>query len=283
MLPRDLAQPLEIALGRRVDADRASHRLHDHGRDGRGVMQCHQPLELVGEMGAPLGLALREGVALQVERVGQVIDARQQRAEEHPVLDHAADRDAAEADTVIAALATDEPGARALADGPLIGERDLERGIDQLRARVREEHVVEVARHQRGQPRCQLESPGMAPLEGGCEVELGSLPLDRLDDPWLGVAGIAAPQPRGGVEYPTPFLGGVVHALGPREQARMRLEITVGREGHPEGFEIVRCRRDVAGQHAPIPQGESTLSAARSGGVNQRGRKAPLSRSDRNR
>ena len=44
-----------------------------------------------------------------------MIDAGEQRAEEFPVIDDAADRNAAEADAVIAALAADQTGARAVA------------------------------------------------------------------------------------------------------------------------------------------------------------------------
>src|ERR1044072_2736190 len=47
------------------------------------------------------------------------------------------------------------------------------------------------------------------------------------------------------MEYAPPFqmghpsiFGPVVHALGACEQARLRLELTVGRERHPECFEI---------------------------------------------
>ena len=66
-------------------------------------------------------------------------------AEELAVAGDAADGDAAEADAVIAALAADQALARALAADAVIGERDLERGIDRLRAGVGEEHMVEIA------------------------------------------------------------------------------------------------------------------------------------------
>ena len=103
------AQPLQVALGRRQHAGRAGHRLDDHGRDRRGVVQRDDALELVGEMGAPLGLALGEGLVLAVVGVGQVVDAGEQRAELLAVRHDAADRDAAEADAVVAALAADQP------------------------------------------------------------------------------------------------------------------------------------------------------------------------------
>ena len=78
-------------------------------------MQRDDALELVGEMRAPVRLALAEGLVLAVVGVRQVIDAGQQRAEELAVVDDAADRDAAEADAVIAALAADQARARAFA------------------------------------------------------------------------------------------------------------------------------------------------------------------------
>ena len=57
VLVADLAQPLEIALRRDQHAGRAGHRLDDDRGDGRGVVQRDDALELVGELGAVLGLA----------------------------------------------------------------------------------------------------------------------------------------------------------------------------------------------------------------------------------
>ncbi len=71
-------------------------------------MQRHDALERVGEMGAPFGLALGEGLMLAIVGRGQMVDAGEERAEVLAVVDHAADRNAAEADAVIAALAADE-------------------------------------------------------------------------------------------------------------------------------------------------------------------------------
>src|SRR3546814_1368838 len=73
--------------------------------------------------------------------VRQMVDAGQECAEMLAVVDHAPDRDAAEADAMVPLLPTDQTGARALAPHPVIGERDLERGVDRLRSAVGEEHV----------------------------------------------------------------------------------------------------------------------------------------------
>ena len=75
-------------------------------------MQRDDALEIVGEMRAPFRLALGEGLLLAIVGRRQVVDAGEQRAEEFAVGDDAADRNAAEADAVIAALAPDQAGAR---------------------------------------------------------------------------------------------------------------------------------------------------------------------------
>ena len=75
MLLGDLAQPLEIALGRRQHAGRAGHRLDDDGGDGGGAVQIDEPLQLVGELRAVFRLALAEGLLLAVVGVRQMVDA----------------------------------------------------------------------------------------------------------------------------------------------------------------------------------------------------------------
>ena len=187
-----------------------------------------EPGQLVGQVRAPLRLALGEGLLGAIVGGLQVVDARQHVAELLAVGDHAADRDAAEADAVIAALAADEAGARALALGLVVGERDLQRGVDRLGARIGEERVVEIAGRQQREPRGQLEHLGVAVLEGRRVVELGRLLLDRLDDRLAAMAGVDAEQARGGVDHLGAVRLEVVHALGAREQARPLLEGAVG-------------------------------------------------------
>src|SRR5262249_4331268 len=107
-----------------------------------------------------------------------MVDAGEQRTEEFAVIDHAADRDAAEADAVIAALAPDQTGARALAADIVIGERDLQRGVDRLRARIAEEHVIEFAGGKCGDTAREFERLRMGELEGGRVIERRSLGTD---------------------------------------------------------------------------------------------------------
>src|SRR6186997_715543 len=99
-----------------------------------------------------------------------MIDAGQHCTKRLPVVGEAADRHAAEADAVIAALAADEARALALALRHPISERDLHRGVGGFRSGVAEEHVVEVGGRQRRDPAGELEGAGMAELEGWCEV-----------------------------------------------------------------------------------------------------------------
>ena len=154
------------------------------------------------------------------------------------LFDHAADRDAAEADAVIAALAADQPRARAFAADAVIGQRDLERGVDRLGAGVGEEHVVEPLRQPAHDLVRELERAGMSHLERRRVVHLGDLPADRLGDLLAAVAGVDAPEAGHAVEDLAPVGRPVVHAGRLGEQPRLRLELAIGRERHPEGFEV---------------------------------------------
>ena len=75
MLGADRGEALEIALGRDQHAGRAGHGLDDDGGDGRGVVQRDQALEIVGKLGAMLGLAAAEGIAAKIMRVANMVDA----------------------------------------------------------------------------------------------------------------------------------------------------------------------------------------------------------------
>src|SRR5207248_2954744 len=80
-------------------------------------------VEVVGELGAMLRLAASESVSGEVVGMADVVDAGEERTELLTVGDHAADGNAAEIDTMIAALAADQARARSLAAGALIGDR----------------------------------------------------------------------------------------------------------------------------------------------------------------
>src|SRR6185295_13227297 len=104
---------------------------------------------------------------------------------------------AAEVDAVITALAADEAEALRFAARAVVGERDLERGIDRLGARVGEEHAREARRSDARQALGELERDRMAHLEGGREIHLRDLALDRLDDLRPAMPRVHAPKARG--------------------------------------------------------------------------------------
>ncbi len=158
---------------------------------------------------------------LHIVRMRQMIDTRQQRAELPPVVDDPAHRNPAKADAIIAALAPDQPGARALTNGALIRERDLERGINRFRSAVGEEYPVQPFGHDRRNPRCQLKRQRMAQLKGRRIIQLGRCFLDRLDNRRAAMAGIDRPQPCRAVKYLPPIIAGIMHVLCGFQLARV--------------------------------------------------------------
>ena len=88
-------------------------------------MQRDDLFQIIGKLRPMLRHALGKGVALKVMRVAHVIDSGQQRAEKFAVVRNAADRDAAEIDAMIAALAADQPRLGSFATRPLISDGDL--------------------------------------------------------------------------------------------------------------------------------------------------------------
>jgi hypothetical protein len=124
------AQLFQIAFGRNQHACRAREGFDDDGRDGRGIVQGNDVLQLIRKMLAPGRLAARAGILRQVMGVRQVIHMRQQGARESlAVWRDAAHRYAAEAHAMVATLAANQPGALAFTARPVVGQGDLERGV----------------------------------------------------------------------------------------------------------------------------------------------------------
>jgi hypothetical protein len=102
----DLAQALQVPDRRQHHAGGTGDRLDDHRGDGRGVVQRHQPFELVGEFRAVCRQAAREGIAREVVRVRQVVHPGDHRRRPRLAIGHhAADADAAETHAMVTALA----------------------------------------------------------------------------------------------------------------------------------------------------------------------------------
>ena len=247
MARADLAQPLQVTQRWQQHAGRAGNGLHDHGGDVAGIVQRHEALEVIGELGAVRRQAAGEGIRGQQVGVRQVVHARQHGAEELAVVDHAAHGNAAEADPVVAALAADQAGAGAFAAHAVVSQRNLERGVHRLRARIGEEHVVEARRGQPDDGVGQLKGRRVSHLEGWRVFHGRDLLRDRGGDFGPAMAGVHAPQ-AGNAVQDAPTVGGpVVHALGAGQQAGRRLELAIGREGHPEGLELVGGKPGVVG------------------------------------
>jgi hypothetical protein len=86
MLVADSPEPLQVTLGWHQHAGRAGDRLHEDGSDVLPAINGDDAREILGELGAVLGLASGEAVLSQ-PGVAHVHDAQQSWPEGLPVLD----------------------------------------------------------------------------------------------------------------------------------------------------------------------------------------------------
>jgi hypothetical protein len=182
-----------------------------------------------------LGRPVAQEAVGGVVRQRQVEDVAEQRAEIALVPGDAAHRQPAEADAMVGFRAADELHAPRIAARPVVGPRDLQRGVHRFRPRVREEGARH-ARHGVQQAPCEGEGAGMRHPERRDEVELPRRRPDRGHDARMRVAGIHAPEPRHHVEHAAPIRRDVVHALRALEQQRRVLEAPHRGEGQPEAL-----------------------------------------------
>src|SRR5690606_32891247 len=138
-------------------------------------------------------------VALRVMGVAQVIASRQLR-EDAAVGNDAANRDTAESDAVIAAFAADQARTRALSDGALVGDGDLQRRVDRFGTGIGIEDAVEALRGDLRETLGEFEGDRMAHPERRGIVEREQLLLDGAGDLLAAMAGIDAPQACGSIE-----------------------------------------------------------------------------------
>src|SRR6476661_5993627 len=106
-----------------------------------------------------------------------------QRGKAAAVIFDTADRNAAEADTVVAATAADQTISLRKAFRPLISERDLQCAVDRLRPGIGEENAVERRRKEGLEAFGELERKRMTELERGRIVEHPCFPADGIDNP----------------------------------------------------------------------------------------------------
>ena len=239
VLIANLAQALQIALGRHDHARRASHRLDDHGGDVGGVVQLDELEQLIGQRHAARGgHAAREG-AIGLQRVRQVIDIHQ-LPEHLAVGADAAQAGAAHVHAVVAARAANQLGLGGLALETPVGARHLERRIGRLRTRIGEEHMAKRARQQGRHLLGQLEGQRMRILERGRVIQCAQLRRHRLLDFRPAMPRAASPQAREAVVNLAALLVVQPIALGAHDDARVLLERAVGAERHPVRAQIQR-------------------------------------------
>ena len=237
----DLAQPFQVALGRQIPAGAASHRLDNDGRHIARVVQRQDAVfQLQQQVFPPLGLdPVDIGVTgmFGMQRIvnkAQVVHARQQcRAESLAVGRNAAHAHAAEAHAVVAALAAYEDIAVAFAARAVPGQRQLQRRIRRLRARIAKQHPVQVAGGHGSDHVSGLEGLVVAGLKGGGVIQCVELLFDRLLDRLAVVPRRHAPQAGDAVEHLPAVVGCKVHAVGSDKNTRVVLEAAVRREGEP--------------------------------------------------
>ena len=155
-------------------------------------MQRNQAQQVVGQLGALVGHAAREGVAGEL-RVRQVV-SRNALAKHLAVGHNAADRDAAKVNAVVTLFAPDHDGFAGLTLDAPVGPGDFERGVGRLGARAGEKHVVEPGGREFFQLVGQRKRQRVAVLEGGRIVQRRHLFRHRLGDFFAPVAEAAAPQ-----------------------------------------------------------------------------------------
>ena len=105
--------------------------------------------------------------------------------------------------------------------------------------RVHEEHMVHAGGGDLLHLVGEVEGLRMAHLEGRREIHLLQRARHGLADLLAAVAGIHAPQAGDAVEDLATIGRPVVHALGVGKDARLGLEMAVGRERHPVRFELL--------------------------------------------
>ena len=208
-------------------------------------MQGNQTQQVVGQLRAALGHAMRESVGGQLG-VRQVI--RFHALAEHLAVDHqAADRNAAEVDAVVGFFAADETGFAGLAFEAPIGAGHLQGGVCGLGAGAGEKDLVQAFGCEFFDFVGQLKRQTVAVLEAGGIFHGAELLGHSGGDFGARVAQTAAPQAGQAVQNFAAPVVGVIHTFGADHHARIGFEIAVAGVGHPVRVHPGRALGDVAG------------------------------------
>ncbi len=221
----DLADPLEVAVGRDETATGVLDRLEDHRGDRLGALEL-DPLLDRGRRPERVAV-LRPAVEVGV---GDVAAAGGERLELGAQLGDPGRGEGAERGAVVGDLAGDHLVLLPVAAHAVVVAGQLQRRLDRLRAARGEEDAVEVGGRQRGDPRRQLDRPRMGVAPQRVEVELLDLARRRLAELGAAVAGVDAEEAGEAVEVALAVLVVDVAALAADDDR----DLVVGAVGpHP--------------------------------------------------
>ena len=208
----DLANALQVAVGRHDDAVRAGDGLEDDRRDGVRTFVLENLLQMRCARAdrTRFGMSRRAAIGVRVERPHDARHAGLHR----PATRIARQRDSAVGGAVVGAIARDD----LVAAGD--HARELDRVLVRLRAAVREERHGQVARRHLRQHPAQLRSR-LVRHRGADRAELVGLVLDRLDDLRVLVADVDVDELRGEVEVAIAVVVPEVAPLGAGDRDRV--------------------------------------------------------------
>ena len=243
MLVANFAQTLEITLRWHQYASGTGHRLDKHGCDVRRIMQLDQLEQLIGQGNTTLlRHAPGEGVAGQ-QGVRQMVDIHHRLAKQLTVTVHTAQAGTSNVHTVVTTGSTNHLGLGGLTFEAPVGPHHLHCRIGTFRARIGEEHMIQVAWGQVGDLFRQLEGQRMTVLKAWGVVQGAQLLGDRFLDFLARMPGATGPQARQRIIDLAPLVIGQPATFGGHDQAWIALEVAVGGVRHP-----VRIQLQLAGQ-----------------------------------
>ena len=164
MVITNLAQSLQIALGRYETARGTCNGLNDAGRYRIGAVVHCDTQQVFSKIKPLIRLSLDEAV-FRKPGMAHVHHSRNPRAKRLAVFNHAAQRHACHIDTVIRPLTRDEALALPLASSVVVRVNNFHRCVDCFRAGVAEEDMVKPFRGQFRHPASKLKRQRLGQLK----------------------------------------------------------------------------------------------------------------------
>ncbi|MNN49256.1 hypothetical protein D3C81_1637710 [compost metagenome] len=122
----------------------------------------------------------------------------------------------------------------------MVGEGDLQCGVDAFGAVIAKEDAVQTSRCNICQSTRCFKRQRMADLEQRRVIHGRCLLLYCFGDPGMCMTCIDAPQARGAIQDLPAVIAGVIHAGCGDQHARLRLELAIGGERHPQMGSVQR-------------------------------------------